>query len=219
MIVASKRYRHPRTCASCHSCSARETGRSSKSHPQITEATLGQAGIEPPTVMMKEACQNGRMRVAMVCLGNICRSPMAAAVATAMAEDAGLGGEVVFESFGTAGYHEGECANPRADATLRRGGWPAGGHRARQLRPADLAAADLVLCADRSNLADVRRLAGAGAGTAKVRLLRSYDPEASPGDDEVPDPWGGDDTDFDLTLALIEQACRGLVGELADAPR
>ena len=116
----------------------------------------------------------------MVCLGNICRSPMAAAVATAMVDEAGLGGEVIVESFGTAGYHEGERANPGADAALRRGGWPAGAHRARRLRPADLVAADLVLCADRTNLADVRRLAGSGVGTAKVRLIRHYDPERPP---------------------------------------
>ncbi len=154
----------------------------------------------------------------MVCLGNICRSPMAAAVAAAMADEAGLGSEVVVESFGTAGYHEGERAHPGTDAALRRGGWPAGAHRARMLRQADLAAADLVLCADRTNLADVRRLAAAG-DTTKVRLLRSYDPEASPGDDEVPDPWGGDDVDFDLVLAMIERSCRGLVTELARSPR
>jgi len=154
----------------------------------------------------------------MVCLGNICRSPMAKAVAAAMVDEAGLGGEVVVESFGTAGYHEGDGAHPGAEAALRRGGWPAGVHRARMLRAGDLAAADLVLCADRANLSDVRRLAGA-AGADKVRLLRSYDPQASPGDDEVPDPWGGDDREFDLVLALIERSCRGLVGELARSPR
>jgi protein-tyrosine phosphatase len=154
----------------------------------------------------------------MVCLGNICRSPMAEAVAGAMVEAAGLGGEVVVESFGTDGYHEGEPAYPRAVAALRRGGWPAADHRARRLRPSDLSAADLVLCADRPILARVRRLAGTDAA-AKVRLLRSYDPEASAGDDEVPDPWGEDDAAFDLVLALIERSCRVLVAELAGPPR
>jgi len=155
----------------------------------------------------------------MVCLGNICRSPMAAAVASAMVEQAGLAGRVVVESFGTAGYHAGERADPRADAALRRRGWPSGGHRARRLRPADLAASDLVLCADRANLADVRRLAGADGDQAKIVLLRSYDPDSVPGDDEIPDPWGGDDAGFDRALALIEQACRGLVGQLAGSTR
>lgn len=155
----------------------------------------------------------------MVCLGNICRSPMAAAVAAAMVEEAGLGGEVTVESFGTAGYHEGESANSRADAALRRGGWPNGTHRARRLRPADLAAADLVLCADSSNLADVRRLAGGTEAAPAVGLLRSYDRQAGPGDEDVPDPWGGDDAEFDHVLTLIERSCRGLVDELARASR
>ncbi len=154
----------------------------------------------------------------MVCYGNICRSPMAEVVATAMVEATGLGGEVVVESFGTAGDHEGEPAYPRATSALRRGGWPETEHRARRLRPSDLSAADLVLCADRAILAYVRRLAGTDGAAAKVRLLRSYDPEASVGDDEVPDPWGEDDAEFDVVLALIERSCRGLVAELAGAP-
>ncbi|HUY40405.1 MAG TPA: low molecular weight phosphotyrosine protein phosphatase, partial [Candidatus Dormibacteraeota bacterium] len=96
------------------------------------------------------ACDNDPVRVAMVCLGNICRSPMAAVVAGAMVEQAGLSGLVVVESFGTANYHAGELADPGALGALRRRGWPAGGHRARQLLPEHVVAADLVLCADRS---------------------------------------------------------------------
>jgi protein-tyrosine phosphatase len=159
------------------------------------------------------------VRIAMVCLGNICRSPMAAAVAGAMVEQAGLSHEVEVESFGTGGYHAGEGADPKAVAALRRRGWPAEGHRARRLDAADVERADLLLCADRHNLADVRRLAGAGAGAGKVRLLRSYDPTTTEGEQDVPDPWGGRDVDFDRTLELIERACRGLVDELARALR
>ncbi len=155
----------------------------------------------------------------MICLGNICRSPMAAAVAGAMVEQAGLSGRVAVESFGTAGYHVGEGADPRADAALRRRGWPAGGHRARRLEPADIAGSDLLLCADRANLREVRRTAGPGTDAAKVCLLRSYDPDATPADDEVPDPWGGGEAAFDLALVMIERACRGLVGQLAAARR
>lgn len=155
----------------------------------------------------------------MVCLGNICRSPMAEAVAAAMIEQAGLAGEMTVESFGTAGYHEGERADPRTAQALRRGGWTTREHRARRLRPADLAAADLVLCADRSNLADVRRLAGDGAQEEKVRLLRSYDPEMTSRDDEVADPWGGGEAEFDRSLDLIVRSCDGLVAELARTPR
>jgi protein-tyrosine phosphatase len=144
---------------------------------------------------------------------------MAASVATALIADAGLSDEVVVESFGTAGYHEGERADAQAEAALTRRGWPAGGHRARRLRPSDVAAADLVLCADKANVVEVRRVSAMGPDASKVALLRSYDPDVTPADDEVPDPWGGDDADFDRSLVLIERACRGLVGHLASTRR
>jgi protein-tyrosine phosphatase len=144
---------------------------------------------------------------------------MAAAVARAMVEQGGLDSSVVVESFGTAGYHAGECADPEAVAALRRRRWPASGHRARRISPADIVAADLVLCADRGNLVEVRRLAGVDNDGTKIQLLRSYDSEATVGDDEVPDPWGGGDAEFDRALTIIERACRGLVGQLARTPR
>jgi protein-tyrosine phosphatase len=159
------------------------------------------------------------LRVAMVCLGNICRSPMAAAVGQAMVDQAGLGPRVVVESFGTAGYHVGATADIEAVAALRRHGWPADGHRARRITSADIAATDLVLCADHSNVADVRRLARHGGDSAKIRLLRSFDPTVTPDDTEVPDPWGGNSADFDHALELIEAACRGLVERLAVTTR
>ena len=151
----------------------------------------------------------------MVCLGNICRSPMAESVAGALIAEAGLSDQFSVESFGTAGYHIGQPADPQADAALSRGGWPHGRHRARQLSPIDLDRLDLVLCADQANVAGVRRLAGSpDTGGPRVRLLRSYDPEGCPAA-EVPDPWGLDDRDFDRVLGMIERACRGLVAALA----
>lgn len=151
----------------------------------------------------------------MVCLGNICRSPMAAAVAAALVDKAGLGEQVSVESFGTAGYHVGEAPDPAAVAALRRRGWPVGRHVARRIRAGDIEAADMVLCADRSNVADLARLVRDPSQRTKVALLRSFDPASGPVDQEVPDPWGGDESDFDACLDLIERACRGLVGRLA----
>jgi protein-tyrosine phosphatase len=143
---------------------------------------------------------------------------MAESVASALVDRAGLSGEVTVESFGTANYHTGERAHRQADAALRRRGWPAGHHRARQIGPGDIAGADLILCADRSNLANVKRMAPPGTDLVKIRLLRDYDPDVVGQGAEVPDPWGGDDADFDYALDLIEQACRGLVEQLAAAP-
>ena len=135
-----------------------------------------------------------------------------------MVEDAGLAGRVVVESFGTADYHVGCAADVRAAAALRRRGWPAEGHRARCITAADLARADLVLAADQANLRHLRRLARTDADRDKVRMLRSFDPVAD-GDDEVPDPWFGDEEDFDHALDLIEAACRGLVEHLGRTAR
>ena len=154
------------------------------------------------------------MRVAFVCLGNICRSPMAESVARAMLDEAGLSESVSVESFGTAGYHVGEGADPGADAALARRGWPSGRHRARRLGRSDLDELDLVLCADRSNRSDVLALAGRSGRHDRIRLLRSYDPDAGP-EAAVPDPWGQDAAGFDRALDMIERACRGLVDELA----
>jgi len=159
------------------------------------------------------------MRIAMVCHGNICRSPMAETVARTLIERAGLSDEVVVESFGTSGYNAGEGADPRAEAALRRAGWPARSHRSRRLGAAELAGCDLILCADRDNLAQVRRVLGAEASAQRVRLLRAYDAEALAGDDEIPDPWYGGARDFDSALEMIERACRGLVDELVGARR
>lgn len=138
---------------------------------------------------------------------------MAAVVARSMVDAAGLADQVSVESFGTAGYHIGECADPQAEAALRRRGWTATDHRARRLTADDVAAADLVLCADQSNLTHVRRLA-TPPDDGKIRLLADYGPGG-----EVPDPWSGDDAAFDRALDIIEQSCRGLVDELVAARR
>lgn len=143
------------------------------------------------------------MRVAVVCLGNICRSPMAAAVLRQALAEAGLADAVEVTSAGTAGYHVGDPADPRARAALRRRGYD-DTHTARCLTAADLAAADLVLAMDAANVRDLRRLAATPEDAAKVRLLR--------GEGEVPDPYH-DDT-FDQALDLIEAAVPLIVDEL-----
>lgn len=159
------------------------------------------------------------MRVAMVCLGNICRSPMAAAVGRALMAEGGLDDHITVESFGTAGYHVGNGADSRAVAALKRRSWPTETHRARMITADDLDRLDLVLAADHANVRDLQRLATDDAQRAKICLLRSFDPATAPGHDEVPDPWFGGEAEFDHALDLIEAACRGLVEHLAPSPR
>lgn len=154
----------------------------------------------------------GPYRVVVVCLGNICRSPTAAAVLRDRLGKAGLSHRVDVDSAGTGGWHVGSPADSRAADALRRHGYD-DTHRARQFLRKDFADFDLVLAADASNVADLLDLAATPEEAAKVRLLRSFDPAAPP-DAEVPDPYYHDG--FDGVLALIEAACDGLVDQLAN---
>jgi protein-tyrosine phosphatase len=147
-------------------------------------------------------------RVVFVCLGNICRSPMAEVVMRAMVEQAGLAGEIEIASAGTGDWHIGEPADPRALETLRSAGYDGSRHRGRQFDATWFADHDLVLAMDRSNLEALRRLASPDEAP-KVRLLTSYD--AVEPDAEVPDPYYGGDDGFPRVLAMIERSCAGLI--------
>ena len=156
-------------------------------------------------------------RICVVCLGNICRSPMAAKVLAAHLDRAGLGDLVEVDSAGTGDWHVGGDMDPRATATLRVHGYPTG-HTARQFAPADLSRLDLLLAMDLDNLDDLRRNIdrhGAEHGFApdRLRLFRSFAPDAGP-NPEVPDPYYGGDDGFTTVLDMVETAAKGLTGEL-----
>lgn len=153
-------------------------------------------------------------RVSMVCLGNICRSPMAAAVLTARLAADGMDGLVQVDSGGTGSWHVGEQADPRARSVLAQHGYDAEHHRAQQVGADWFADHDLLLAMDHDNARTLRRLAPDGVGAERVVLLRSFDPEASPDDQHVPDPYYGDEHDFVEGLAIIERSVDGLVAAL-----
>ena len=152
---------------------------------------------------LPSARRPGGYRVAVVCLGNICRSPMAHVVLEARLADAGLGDVVEVTSSGTGGWHVGDPMDRRAAATLATAGYDASRHRARQWTGSDADDADLVLAMDGQNLAD---LAGP---TARTRLFRDFDPR-DPGSD-VPDPYYGGDSGFEEVLAMVERTATALV--------
>ena len=161
---------------------------------------------------------SGPYRVCLVCLGNICRSPMAEVVLRTELQRAGLADRVEVDSAGTGDWHIGEAMHGPALAELTRRGYDGSGHRARQIQPSWLARYDLVLAMDRSNLSDLRRMDPEAFAAGRVRLLRSFDPGLAAGDahrDAVPDPYGGDPEDFELAFDLVQEAARGLAGELA----
>ena len=156
-------------------------------------------------------------RIALVCLGNICRSPMADVVLNARLGEAGLSGTIEATSCGTGTWHIGEPMDPRAAAVLTEAGYDAGRHRARHFG-ADWHDHDLILTMDQSNRAEVLAQLPADRHD-RVRMFRSYDPgvgAADPDDvPDVPDPFYGGPAGFDEVLAIVERTARNLVGELA----
>lgn len=151
--------------------------------------------------MLPPARRPGSYRIALVCLGNICRSPMAHVVLEARLAGAGLDDRVEVVSSGTGDWHVGEPMDRRAAATLTTAGYDATRHRARQWEDDDRA--DLVLAMDAQNLADT------GGPADRVRLFRDFDP-LEPGKD-VPDPYYGGDSGFEEVLAMVERTARSLV--------
>jgi protein-tyrosine phosphatase len=149
-------------------------------------------------------------RVCLVCLGNICRSPMAETVLRDGLARAGLDGAVEVDSAGTGDWHVGGPMNPSARAALARRGYDGSAHRARQYERSWLAEHDLLLAMDASNLASLRRLAGTADG-ARIRLFA----EVAGGDGDIPDPYGGSAADFDHVLDLLAAATPAIVDRLA----
>jgi protein-tyrosine phosphatase len=152
------------------------------------------------------------IRVCFVCLGNICRSPIAEGAFRHLVAEAGLISAFETDSAGTAGYHSGEPPDHRARAAGRRAGIEVGG-KARQFVAADFARFDCVIAMDLSNGADLQRIAPSPEAARKVRLLRSFDPAAAP-NAPIPDPYYGADDGFDEVLELCRTACRYLLDEI-----
>jgi protein-tyrosine phosphatase len=154
-------------------------------------------------------------RLLFVCLGNICRSPTAEGVMRHLVRDAGLEDRVVIDSAGTGGWHVGAPPDERATAAARGRGITLDG-AARRVDPADFDRYDLILAADRENLAALLALAPDDEARAKVRLLREFDPASvERGELEVPDPYYGADRGFEEVLDIVDAACRGLLREVA----
>ncbi len=146
-------------------------------------------------------------RVLTVCLGNICRSPVAEAAVREAAEAAGADVEV--DSAGTGGYHTGDPPDPRMQAAGRAAGLVVEG-AARQVRAADLRTFDLVVAMDIDNLAHLERMATVDdEATATLRLFRSFDPDAD--GTEVPDPYYGGRDGFRDVVAMMRPAAAGVV--------
>ncbi|HJW45067.1 MAG TPA: low molecular weight protein-tyrosine-phosphatase [Lysobacter sp.] len=155
------------------------------------------------------------MRLLVICLGNICRSPMAEGVLRARIEGSPLAGRVVLDSAGTGAWHVGQPPDRRAIATTARHGIEIADLRARQLASEDFIRHDWLLCADRSNLRDVRNRAPASLHSRTALLLREWAGVVD--DDEVPDPYSGGPAEFEAVFELLDRAAHGVIARLQSA--
>jgi protein-tyrosine phosphatase len=153
----------------------------------------------------------GPYRICCVCLGNICRSPMAEVVLRDQVSKAGLGDHVVVDSAGTGDWHVGDRMYARARAQLAQDGYDGEAHRARQFDPSWLPERDLILAMDATNLRDLR----AQAPAAEAHRIRLFGEVAGLGGQDVPDPYGGSAKDFAGVLALLESGMARLVAQLS----
>jgi low molecular weight protein-tyrosine phosphatase len=149
------------------------------------------------------------VHICFVCTGNICRSPMAGLIFTEHLRRADLDGHVRVSSAGTGPWHAGEPMDRRARNVLAAHGYPTE-HIATQLT-GDHLAADLLVALDHDHLRGLRRLV---ADRERIRLLRSFDPDAT--DLAVADPYYGTSADFAEVLAAVEGAVPGLLAWIRD---
>jgi protein-tyrosine phosphatase len=149
-----------------------------------------------------------KIRVLMVCLGNICRSPTAEAMLRKKVHEAGLDDRIEVDSAGTADYHVGSPPDRRAVAHGERRGLQMKHLRGRQVSRDDFARFDYILAMDEDNLHELERLRPAGS-SAKLALLLSYAPRT--GAREVPDPYFGGADGFETVLELVDSAADGFI--------
>jgi len=150
-------------------------------------------------------------RILFVCLGNICRSPLAEGVFRALARERGVEDLFEIDSAGVSGYHAGSPPDRRSAETARRRGVELTG-RSRQLTAGDLRRFDWVIAMDEENLAAIRALEQRAGGSARVHRLREWDPE--PTGLDVPDPYYGGPRGFDEVHDIVERSCASLLDHL-----
>jgi len=154
-----------------------------------------------------------RPAVLFVCLGNICRSPLAEAAFRQEAERRGL--DVEIDSAGTGSWHIGDPPDRRAQAVALKHGVDISGYRGRQVKPEDFRRFTHVVALDRDNLADLKRIQPSD-GTAQLLLL--LDAVEGRRGKSVADPYYGDDKDFDVTWADAAAGAKGLADSLESQP-
>ena len=160
---------------------------------------------------MSEPTEPTKTSVLFVCLGNICRSPLAEGIFTHLVEQRGLSDRFRIDSCGTGGWHVGNPPDPRSVLVASKYGLDISHLRARQFdATSDPHEYDWLIVMDSSNHAD---LIDMGSPEHKVRLMRSYDLTLD-GEHDVPDPYYGGDDGFDKVYEMLMRACEGMLTDL-----
>jgi protein-tyrosine phosphatase len=144
-------------------------------------------------------------KINFVCLGNICRSPLAQGVFQHLVEQEGLSDKIKIASAGTGNWHVGASPDQRMSATAKKNGISLN-NRAKQFRTDDFGNFDLVLAMDRSNFNDLKNIRASSPENDQLKLFRSFDPEAN-GDLDVPDPYYGGSQGFDVVFDIVNRTC------------
>jgi len=151
-----------------------------------------------------------KTKILMVCLGNICRSPLAEGIMQQKINARSLNAETY--SSGTSNYHISEPADPRTIAIARHHGVDITTHRVTQFKADDFDKYDMIFVMDNSNMKSVLRLARTESDYKKVRLIMSAISDRK--SMEVPDPYYSDKEGFELVYNMLDEACEKIADEL-----
>lgn len=149
-----------------------------------------------------------KVKVLMVCMGNICRSPLAHGRFQALVEEQGLADRIQIDSAGTHAYHVGKQPDPRSQDVALRNGLDLSSQRARQVSPDDFERFDYIIAMDRDNYAILQSHANEG-NRHKLKMFLDYAPGVP--EDEVPDPYYGGPDGFNHVYRLVDAASQGLL--------
>lgn len=173
-------------------------------------ALIGPEDVPVPALRRRSNPKTAMVRVLFVCLGNICRSPLAEGIFRRLITEWGLTDRVEVDSAGTGGWHVGDPPDRRMQATAEACGVSLSGIKARRVERDDLEVFDYIFAMDRENLRDLRSVES-GPPSRRVGLFRDFDPE---GGVDVPDPYYGGARGFQEVFDIVDRTCRSILDHI-----